>query len=220
MTIIILSFCNHRRLADVQRPRMLATLFSCCGCCGSVGDDGLASAQDDVIDDAVALSEKRSDRSGSLHIDGLHVSGTGQIRADQCVLQDKGYWEVTIGHIGPGGAISVGVVAPAHALGDSLSEDGADGASWALHSMSLSEPLQAGDIIGVVLDQGDYPVRLAFSLNGTQVRELRGPVAEATPILALDGPAPGVALTANFGQKPLAHKPRGFDGLLRSRSII
>jgi len=188
----------------------------CCGLCG--GDDGY-KVDEDVIEDAVALSETA--RSGKISVSGLHVSGAGQIMADQCILQDKSYWEVTVGQLGAG-AFAVGVAAPAHSLGDEVSEDGSSGASWVLHSRSLTAPLEDGDVVGVAMDQGDYPVRLLFYLNGVVVRDVRGPVAEATPIISLEGPSPGVALTANFGQRPFQHKPKsqGFEGLLRSRSLI
>ncbi len=218
---------RHRHLAFqlsdgslIGAARMLSKLFSCCGCCSLAPDE---ATDDDIIEDGVCLSANA--QTAGVTLDGTHgVRGVGQVLADQCVLQDRSYWEVClVSDVPDASAISVGVVAPSHALGEALSEDGANGSSWCLNSKSLQQALQPEDVIGCAMDQSDYPVKLSFFLNGTLVREIRGPVAEATPILSLEGAAPGVAVTANFGQKRFSYKPAhlsGFDGLLRSRSLI
>jgi hypothetical protein len=204
-------------MAATAAAGMLSTLFSCCGCC-STGEP----VDEDIIEDGVALSTKAKTRN--LTIDSDVVRGIGQVLADQSLLQDRSYWEIgVVGDVTSTSAISIGVVAPSHVLGEPLSEDGADGSSWCIHSRSLPTGLKPGDVIGCAMDQTDYPVKLSFFLNGKLVREVRGPVAEATPILSLEGAAPGVALMANFGQKRFSYKPKhlsAFDGLLRSRNII
>lgn len=50
--------------------------------------------------------------------------------------------------------LALGVVSRAHAKGDPL---GGGVTSWALRATDMP-PLQLGDVIGVWLDQGDYPV--------------------------------------------------------------
>lgn len=186
----------------------------CCGCC-----TGQPSGRRDVHDanaalqDAVALSHNANAKSGELTISELSVSGSGQILADQCILQDRAYWEATVEKCG--GGLVVGVVSPAHAIGSKLTEGTQDGScSWTWRAEGLVD----GDVLGVALDQADFPVRLRFYVNGTQRADLRGPVTEATPVLELSGR--GSAVRMNFGQFPFAHRLPGFDGLIRSRSLI
>ena len=183
-------------------------LFRCCGC-GSDDDP-----RGEAFDSAVALSTKPSARSGSILGSKLHASGAGQILADQAVLQDRGYWEVSVEQAE---RLSVGVASAAHTLGNPLG-DGAT--SWALHSVDLPQVLQPGDVIGVALDQADFPVSLRFYVNGTQYAEVRGPATESTPIVHLYSSTDAVAV--NFGLQPFARPPPsgGYSGLLRSRSIL
>ena len=115
--------------------------------------------------------------------------------------------------------------------------------------------LQEGDVLGVWLDQGDYPVTLRYAHNGVQIPATAclSPSAEALPAVQLGGekvrPLPPktparpstealsqhcpdhrpaspdgarcTQLTINFGAVPFKHKPKqGFDGVMKSRSII
>ena len=90
--------------------------------------------------------------------------------------------------------------------------------SWSIASRELPTPLQAGDVIGVALDQGDYPVSLRFYQNGLPVTEQRGPVTESTPVIELSD---GAKVVCNFGAGSWMHKPvSGFEGIIKSRSLL
>jgi len=183
----------------------------CCGCCTEPAGSSLESSQ--VLADAVALSHKKKCCSGNLTISDLTVRGEGQILADQCILQDRAYWEATVETLG--GGMAIGVASPSHTMGYPLTEGLSDGSSsWAWHAARV----EAGDVIGVALDQADFPVRLRFYVNGAERADLRGPVTEATPILELSGG--GSKVKMNFGSAPFVHRQPGFEGLIRSRSLI
>jgi len=155
----------------------------------------------------------------------LHAAGVGQVLAEQPILQDRAYWEVTVEGEGCP-HVAVGVVSRAHNLGEQLG-DGAT--SWSLDSRELLGPLRDGDVLGVALNQSDYPVSIRFFLNGAvapnspsspsspvcckrtayhrlagvQCSELTGPSTEATPIIQLA--SAGAAVAANFGGTDFVH---------------
>lgn len=112
--------------------------------------------------------------------------------------------------------LSLGVASGDHTLGSAL---GDNRTTWVLHASTLKPGLRAGDVIGVSLDQSDFPVSLKFFRNGVQCADLRGPSAEPTAILQLSGADDRVRV--NFGGLPFAHPPpHGFEGIIRSRSIL
>lgn len=111
---------------------------------------------------------------------------------------------------------SIGVASSDHTLGSAL---GDNRTTWVLHTSSLKPSVRAGDVIGVSLDQSDFPVALKFFRNGVQCADLRGPSAEPTAIVQLSGANDRVRV--NFGGLPWAHPPpHGFEGIIRSRSIL
>ena len=171
--------------------------------------------------------------------------------------QDRAYWEVTVEKLAARCGLAVGVVGHTHAKGEPL---GGSAASWALTASDMPT-LQEGDVLGVWLDQGDYPVTLRYAHNGVQIPATAclSPSAEALPAVQLGGeevrsltatdsrppeqpyparPAapphlpllaraqprrrlPCTQLAINFGAVPFKHKPKqGFDGVIKSRSII
>jgi hypothetical protein len=87
----------------------------------------------------------------------LSVEGHGICYADCPIWQDKAYFEVTV--LKPG-RVCAGV-AWAPALGDARTHL-IDAESWVLDV----EDAQEGDIIGVQLDQGDFPPTLTLTHNG------------------------------------------------------
>ena len=113
--------------------------------------------------------------------------------------------------------LEAGVASDSHILGSAL---GDGRTSWALHSTELPRPLATGDVLGVALDQADYPVKIKFTLNGEPVASISGPATECTPIFRLFATSDSVSV--NFGDAgPFAHAPGGgFSGLMRSRSIL
>ena len=189
----------------------------CCACVlqrlfGWPEPGALAPVASDVLDKAIQLSKSKDGRSGQLKVSGLSISGDGQILAEQSVLQDRAYWEVAVESLGSG--LTIGVVGPMHAIGSTLGEHG--GSDWVISSMHVPG-LAVGSVIGVALDQSDYPVRLRFFHNGALCSDVRGPVTEAMPILELNG---GASVTVNFGEKPFMSKLAGFEGIMPSQSLI
>lgn len=186
-------------------------LFGCCGCCEGTT---IPPVDSDVLEKAIGLSKTMAGRSGNLKVSGLRISGDGQILAEQSVLQDRAFWEATIEHVG--GGLTIGVVGPSHDIGSVLGQP--NGADWVLKTSHLPAPgLATGSVIGVALDQSDYPVRLRFFHNGNLCEDIRGPVTEAVPIFELTD---GAVVNINFGEQPFASKPAGFDGVIRSQSLI
>lgn len=184
----------------------------CCPCSSAGGDDDGGSAE--AYDSAVRLSTHARCRSGDLVATAHTATGAGQVLAEQTVLQDKAYWEVTVERLGSDSYLSLGVASNDHALGDAL---GNNRTTW-VWSSGGGNPLRAGDVVGVSLDQSDFPVALRFYVNGGPCAELRGPSAEPTPILQLSGDDDSVQV--NFGSRAFAHPRHGFDGIIRSRNIL
>ena len=99
--------------------------------------------------------------------------------------QDRAYWEVTVEKLAARCGLAVGVVGHTHAKGEPL---GGSAASWALTASDMPT-LQEGDVLGVWLDQGDYPVTLRYAHNGVQIPATAclSPSAEALPAVQLGG---------------------------------
>ena len=86
-------------------------------------------------------------------------------------------------------------------------------------SSELPRHLKTGDVVGVALNQSDFPVSLRFWFNGTLVKEIIGPSTDSTPILQLK--TADAAVAVNFGATDFAHDPpNGYLGLIKSRSIL
>lgn len=94
---------------------------------------------------------------------GLSISGTGSILGDSPILQDKGYFEVTIK---TEGTFAVGVATKETAVSGVLSQDKVATAWTLTSSMQGLPPLPAGSTLGVALDQGDFPVQVYFYESG------------------------------------------------------
>ena len=118
---------------------------------------------------------------------GLTIAGTGSVLGDSPVLQDKGYFEVTIK---TEGTFAVGVATKESDLKGVLSQEKV-ATSWTLTSTMPGLPaLPAGSTLGVALDQGDYPVQIYFYCAH------RAAHATRTPLLLLGvarAPAPADA---------------------------
>ena len=88
-----------------------------------------------------------------------------------------------------------------------------------LQSSDLPRPLKTGDVLGVALNQSDFPVSLRFFFNGTLCSELIGPATESTPIIKLKSADAAVAV--NFGATDFAQQaPQGYLGLIKERGIL
>eukprot|EP00966_Prymnesium_polylepis_P139175 3215802-Prymnesium_polylepis.1 len=104
---------------------MLRVLCPCCTCeWPTDGDAGSA------FDMAIALDPKR--KSGAIQVEATAstpalATGAGQVLAQQSILQDRGYWEITVESEAP--ELSIGVVSRAHELGAPL---GNGRTSWTL----------------------------------------------------------------------------------------
>ena len=135
----------------------------------------------------------------------LHAYAWAQIaltRAVSALLaspQDRAYWEVTVESLAARCGLAVGVVGRTHAKGEPL---GGSAASWALTASDMPT-LQEGDVLGVWLDQGDYPVTLRYAHNGVQIPATAclSPSAEALPAVQLGGEEVR-SLTATYSRPP------------------
>jgi len=179
------------------------------GCCFGKRDDELPPA----FDPTIGLCEKL--KGPGLTVTGLQVSGVGSILGDSPVLQDKGYFEMTIVS---GGTWSVGLATRESPLDGVLSQERAS-SSWMLTSSQQGlPPLAAGATLGVALDQGDYPVQVYFYLDGKVVHQISGIRGEVLPAFSVSG---GAVLEPNFGGKPYAQgMPMGFQGIIKSMSLL
>ena len=180
------------------------------GCCfGRALDDEIAPA----FDPTIGLCEKH--KAASVDVEGLKVSGTGSILGDSPVLQDKGYFEVTVMKEG---TFSVGVCTRETPLNGVLSQEKATTA-WTLTSATAGLPkLPFGTVLGVALDQGDYPVQVYFYLDQKVIHQVSGIRGEVLPCFSV---ADGAVLEPNFGGKPYAGgMPMGFQGIIKSMSLL
>jgi len=163
------------------------------GCCFGKRDDELPPA----FDPTIGLCEKL--KAPGVTVNGLQISGTGSILGDSPVLQDKGYFEVTLVSEG---TWSVGVATRDTALEGVLSQE-KTATAWTLVSgMDGLPPLSPGVTLGVALDQGDYPVQIYFYLDGKVVHQISGIRGEVLPAFSISS---GAVLEPNFGSKPYTH---------------
>ena len=73
-------------------------------------------------------------------------------------------------------------------------------------------------MIGIALDQGDYPVQVYFYLDGKVVHQISGIRGEVMPAFSV---ANGAVVEPNFGGKPYAQgMPMGFQGIIKSMSLL
>lgn len=143
----------HRLLVVAAAPAQSQKTMGCCF--------GKKDELPPAFDPTIGLSGKL--KGPQVQVDGLTVSGTGSIMGDSPILQDKGYFEVTIQNVGP---FAIGVATRDSPLDDVLSQEKSRTA-WTLTSQQAGLPaLPAGSTLGVALDQGDYPVQVYFYLDG------------------------------------------------------
>merc|ERR1719502_2133490 len=167
-----------------------------------------------AYDPTIGLCDKLKGPSVTME-NGLTISGTGSILGDSPILQDKGYFEVTIK---TEGTFAVGVATKESDLKGVLSQDKV-ATAWTLTSSMQGLPaLPAGSTLGVALDQGDYPVQVYFYLDGKVVHQVSGIRGEVLPAFSV---ANGAVLEANFGGVPYAQgMPMGFQGIIKSMSLL
>ena len=85
------------------------------------------------------------------------------------MLQDKGYFEVTVR---AQGTFAVGVATRDAPLDGVLSQE-KSATAWTLtSSMQGLPPLSPGSTLGIALDQGDYPVQVYFYLDGKVIHHI------------------------------------------------
>lgn len=179
------------------------------GNCCVKRDDDLPPA----FDPTIGLCDKLVGQG--VTVTGLQISGTGSVLGDSPILQDKGYFEVTIVK---GGTFAVGVATRETALGGVLSQDKASTAWTLTSSMQGLPPLPPGSTLGVALDQADYPVQVYFYLDQKVVHQVSGIRGEVLPAFSV---ADGAVVEANFGSSPYAQgMPMGFQGIIKSMSLL
>ena len=88
-------------------------MLKLCCCCYSEGEPP-------AFDTAISLDPKR--KSGALLASKLHAAGAGQVLAEQAILQDRAYWEITVEGEAPAPSLAIGVVSKAHELGAQLGD--------------------------------------------------------------------------------------------------
>ena len=90
--------------------------------------------------------------------------------------------------------------------------------AWTLtNSMQGIPPVAVGDTIGIALDQGDYPVNVYFYRDGKVLHQTSGIRGEVLPCFSV---ADGAVLEANFGGQDYAGMPNGFQGIIKSMSLL
>ena len=91
--------------------------------------------------------------------------------------------------------------------------------AWTLtSSLQALGPVQSGAVIGVALDQGDYPVQVYFYREGKVIHQISGIRGEVLPAF---GVADGASLEVNFGAGDYANGiPSGFQGIIKATNIM
>jgi len=182
------------------------------GCCF-----GKADAEDahPAFDPVIGLCEKA--RGPNVRVESGAVSGSGSILGDSAVLQDKCYFEATILAEGPW---AIGFATRDTELDGMLSQDKVSSAWTLTSSLAGLPPIGLGDVVGVALDQGDYPVQVYFYLKGRVIHTMSGIRGEVCPAFSVgDGarlqcvprtrPRPTPArLPALSGPRPAPPRPR------------
>jgi hypothetical protein len=151
------------------------------------------------------------------------VSGCGAALATTLVEQEAAYWEI---EVVTAGSFCVGLAAPARtpqdrarlelALGDGVR-------SWALRSSAVDPPLAPGDVVGVYLDQREFPI-LKFNVNGdwSRVDEhkfCKGVKGDVRPAVSVDR---GAILKFRFSafKFPPSGAYAKFGPIIAARSVI
>ena len=167
-----------------------------------------------VYDPTIGLCNKCKGRNVEIQ-NGTFISGTGSVLGDSPILQDKGYFEVTLS---TEGTFAVGVATKETALGGVLSQEKVATAWTLTSSMQGLPPLPSGSTLGVALDQGDFPVQVYFYLDGKVVHQVSGIRGEVLPAFSV---ANGAVLEANFGNKAYVQGlPMGFQGIIKCMSLL
>ena len=78
-------------------------------------------------------------------------------------------------------------------------------------------PLSVGDVLGVAIDQADYPVQCYFYKGSTLVHQMSGIRGEVLPAFSV---ADGAQIEVNFGHTAYAYMPNGFQGIIRVVSML
>ena len=178
------------------------------GCCWGVPDP-----PEVAFDPVIGLSDKL--KAGGVQVQGNEVSGHGSILGDSPVLQDKAYFEVTIVHPG---TFAVGLATKETPLDSVMSQDKAATAWTLTSSLQALGPVQRRDVIGIALDQGDYPVQVYFYRDGKVIHQISGIRGEVLPAF---GVSDGASLEVNFGGNDYANGiPSGFQGIIKATSIM
>lgn len=175
------------------------------GCCWSTEE------KEEVNEPSfIALSDAQ--KGAKVVLTGNNISGEGTVFGDSPVLQDKGYFECRVGATGQ---FAIGVAAKGASLDGVLSEGKF---AWVITNEHENAPA-AGEVIGVAIDQADYPVQLYFYSGSRLVQQLSGIRGEVMPAFSVAG---GATLDVNFGRKePWAGTvPAGFEGLIKSMSLL
>lgn len=181
----------------------------------------------DPMVDALA-SWDRGAKGGRVLLSGKTVGGSGTVRANSPIDQDRCYWEIGVVSSIGGAAFSVGISRPfsgseqLRTLGDQLERSGP--LSWSLRVNDMDDALGViaaeGDVIGIAFDQSDVAI-LEFFLNGHLIPNasvrgagIRGPIAPSVSV------EPGTKLRANFSHV-FKHVARpGMNGLIVARQIV
>jgi hypothetical protein len=137
------------------------------------------------------------------------VAGDGVAFAELPVSQDKVYYEV---HVAKAGKVGAGLAW----LGKEVSLE--PGQSWVLDVTAA-----AGDVIGVLFDQGDFPPRLEFTMNASPAGSPdlgRGIKGEVWPCVRVDQGEVAFAFAHSDCKHAAGPSGRGFGQLLRSSDLI
>lgn len=180
-------------------------------CCSARGDD------DDGLNELapaplLAFDKDAAGPRVTLHNHTL-LSGHGTALADSPILQDKGYFEITLKSEGP---FAVGVAANHVPLDTPLNDKSP--ASWIFASAAVgAAPVAVGDTIGCAVDQADYPVQVYFYKGSQLLEQKSGVRGEVLPAFSVSD---GAVLEVNFGASRFAHLPPGFDRIIKSKSLL
>lgn len=176
------------------------------GCCFS-GEE-----KEDTACEPGFIELSDTQKGPNVVVTGANISGAGSVLGDAPVLQDKGYFEC---RVGSAGHFSIGVATKGVSL-DGLLKDGMP--AWMLTHEHENAPAP-GDVVGVAIDQADYPVQLYFYCNARLIHQMSGIRGEVLPAFSVGD---GATLDANFGRKePWGGAiPAGFEGLIKSMSLL
>ena len=160
----------------------------------------------------IELSEKQKGTNVKLLAPST-VAGFGSIFADSPVLQDKGYFEATLK---TNGTFAMGV-AIADAPLEEILDEKVNGVWTVTNNRPGLPPVAAGDVLGCAIDQADYPVQVYF-YKGTQlIHQMSGVRGEVSPAFSVGD---GASIEVNFGARPYVHIPPGFQGIIKSKSLL